>query len=621
MGARGRAARRYASRCLTAAQTPNPVEPLENDGRPAHDEPVDASRLGLSRFFAAAGRHVRPYWTGTAVVALSGVPQVALETAQPMLLMVLIDGIVGQDMARVWGASLGLVALIPIYVAGNFIGDYMAARVAASVSNDIRIAGFWRLQALSVGYHRGRTRGDLLSRFSSDLDGVERAIASEFPFAWNCLLAIVIGVGLLLAVEWRLAIALCALMPMVIIGPRWLATRASRASYDRQRDAAEVMSATEESLAAHSVIKAFDLQGTMLAGYGRRLAKLYRSTVHANWMSGLQAASISGSGSILLVIAITSGAWFAVRGELSVGGLVGVIDLLWFMIGNLQALAGVVPSLQRAAAGMARIQEVLDAPEEVAESPGARPLPRFAGAIELRDVSFAHGASAPAALSHVSVTIRAGESIAIVGPSGSGKSTLISLLLRFHDPTGGTIIVDGHDLRAVRLVSLRTQIGVVFQENFLFDTTLRENIRFGRPDASDEEIETAARDAGIHDFIMSLPRGYDTAAGERGSSLSGGQRQRVALARALVRRPAILILDEAASALDAQTEAAIQRTLRQLSKGRTTISVTHRLTPSTADRILVFDRGRLVEDGTHVELVGRGGVYAELWRTRNESES
>ena len=601
---------------MTPAQTPDPVdESLEDDGRAAHEEPVDASRLGLSRFLSAAARHVRPYWTGTAVVALAGVPQVALETAQPMLLMVLIDGIVGRDMALVWGASLGLVGLIPIYVAGNFVGEYMAARVAASVSNDIRIAGFWRLQALSVGYHRGRTRGDLLSRFSSDLDSVERAIASEFPFAWACLLAILIGVGLLLAVEWRLAIALCALMPLVIIGPRWLGTRASRASYERQRDAAAVMSATEESLAAHAVIKAFDLQGTMLASYGRRLAKLYRSTVHANWLSGIQAASISGSGSILLIIAITAGAWLAVRGELSVGGLVGVIDLLWFMIGNLQSLVGIIPPLQRSAAGMARIQEVLDAPEEVAERPGARPLPRFAGAIELRDVSFGYGASAPA-LSHVSVTIRAGESIAIVGPSGSGKSTMLGLLLRLHDPSGGVIAIDGHDLRSVTQTSLRTQIGVVFQESYLFDMTLRENIRLGNPEASDAEIEAAARDAGIHEFIESLPRGYDTRIGERGGGLSGGERQRVALARALVRRPAILILDEPTSALDAHAEAAFLRTLQKLSEGRTVILVTHRLARSMAARILVLSGGRLVEDGSHDALIARSGVYSELWQAR-----
>lgn len=602
---------------MAVAQTHSPVESLGDDGL-EHEEPVDASRLGLWRFLSAAARHLRPHWRETSVVVVASVPQVALETAQPMLLMVLIDAIVGRDVALVWGAALGLVGLIPIYVAGTFVGEYMAARVGASVANDLRIAGFWRLQALSVSYHRGRRRGDLLSRFSSDLDAVERAIAVEFQFAWACLMTIVIGVALLLAVEWRLAIALCALMPVVIIGPRWLATRASRASYERQRDAAAVMSATEESLAAHAVIKAFDLQGSMLAGYGRRLATLYGSTVRASWLSGLQAASISGSGSILLIIAIAGGAGLAVRGDLSVGGLVAVIDLLWFMVGSLQALAGVVPSLQRAAGGMARIQEVLDAPEDVPETPGARPLGRFATAIELRGVSFAYGASAPV-LSDVSVTIRAGESVAIVGPSGSGKSTMLGLLLRLDDPSGGAIAIDGHDLRTVTQASLRTQIGVVFQESYLFDMTFRENIQLGNPRASDGEIEAAARDAGIHEFIVSLPRGYDARVGEGGGGLSGGERQRVALARALVRRPAILLLDEPTSALDAQAAAAFNRTLHKLSEGRTVIAVTHRLA-SMAGRILVLSGGRLVEDGSHDELIERAGVYSELLQAQDQPQ-
>lgn len=587
---------------------------------PGDDGADESSPLGLAAFLAAAARQVRPYWREMTLVCLASVPEVALETVQPMLLMVLIDAIVARDSTQVWLAVLGLVGLIPIYIAGNFLGGYLAARVGASVCNDLRLAVFWRLHALSVSYLRGRSRGDLLSRMSSDLDAVERAVVTEYPFALSCLLTIVVGVVLLLLVEWRLALVLVALLPMVIAGPHWLGSRASQASHERQRDAAAVMGATEESLAAHSVIKAFDLQGVVFASFGRQLATLFRSTVRASLLSGMQATSISGSGSILLIVAIAGGAFLAVRGELSVGGLVAIIELLWFVVANLQALANVVPPMQRAAGGMVRIQQVLDAQVQVADMPGAPPLPPFSRAIQLNDVTFGYG-DAPPMVAHVTATIRAGESIAIVGPSGSGKSTLISLLLRLHDPTGGTITVDGYDLRAVRQVSLRTQIGIVFQENFLFDTTLRENIRFGKPDASDEEIETAARDAGIHDFIMSLPRGYDTPAGERGGSLSGGQRQRIALARALVRQPAILILDEAASALDAQTEAAIQRTLRQLSKGRTTISVTHRLTPTTANRILVFDGGRLIEDGTHVELVGRGGVYAELWRIQNESES
>jgi len=380
------------------------------------------------------------------------------------------------------------------------------------------------------------------------------------------------------------------------------------------------MSTLEESIAAHAVIKAFDLQGIMLAGFGRRLAILFRSTVRSSLLSGLQGTSLSGSGSILLIIAIASGATLAVRGQLSVGGLVAIFDLLWFIVNNLHVLSKVVPPIQRAAGGMRRIQEVLDAPEDVVDAPGAQPLPPFARAIEFRDVSFRYGDKS-ASLTDVTTTIGAGESVMVVGPSGSGKSTLLGLLLRLHDPTGGTILVDGRDLRMATQVSFRTQIGVVFQDSFLFDLTLRENIRLGRPDASDADVEAAAREAGIHDFIAALPAGYDTlAGGGGGSALSGGERQRVALARALVRRPAILLLDEPASALDAQAEAALNRTLEQIARGRTVIAVTHRLTPSSA-RLLVFSGGRLVEDGRHDQLLALGGVYAELWRAQNQTVS
>jgi ATP-binding cassette subfamily B protein len=606
---------------LASAQTTVPGQsPGPDDRRRSpRDESTDASLIGLSHFFAAAARQVRPYWKGMTWVVMATVPQVALETAQPMLLMVLIDAIVGQHTRQVWLAVLGLLGLIPVYIAGNFFSEYMAARVGASVSNDLRLAAFWRLQALSVSYHRGRPRGDLLSRFSSDLDAVERAVVSDLPFSLSCLLSIAVGVVLLFAIEWRLALVLCALLPMVIVGPRWLGSRAGRASYERQREAAAVMSTMEESIAAHSVIKAFDLQGTLLAGFGRQLAKLFRSTVRASLLSGLQATSISASGSILLILAISGGATLAVRGALSVGGLVAVIDLLWFIVANLHALSKVLPAMQRAAGGMLRIQEVLGAHEQVVDMVGAPPLPPFSQAIRFQNVTFAYDDASSPALAEVTATIVAGESVVIVGASGSGKSTLLGLLLRLHDPTGGSITVDGHDVRHVTQLSLRTQIGVVFQDSFLFDMTLRENIRLGKPDASDEEIEAAARDAGIHDFIASLPEGYDTPAGGGGGTLSGGERQRVALARALVRQPAILVLDEPASALDAQADASLYRTLQRLAKGRTVISVTHRLTATVSDRILVIKAGRLVEEGSHFDLVAQGGVYAELWRAHNQS--
>ena len=581
------------------------------------DEPTHASLSGLWQFLAAALRQVRPYWKEMSVVVIASFPQVALETAQPMLLMVLIDAIVANDTARVWTAVLGLIALIPIYIIGNFLFEYMASRVGALVSNDLRMAAFWRLQALSVAYHRGRSRGDLLSRFSSDLDAVERSIVIDLPYALSCLVSITVGVALMLSVEWRLGLALSALLPLVIIGPRWLGARASQASYVRQRDAAVVMGALEESIAAHPVIKTFDLQGILFAQFGRKLSTLYRSTVRASLLSGLQGTSISGSGSILLILSICGGAVLAVRGSLSVGGLVAVFDLLWFVVANLNALSKVVSPMQRASGGMARIQEVLRASGGVVDRPGAHVLPPFADAIRFNDVHYGYGGTP--VLNGVQLTIRRGESVLIVGHSGSGKSTLLTLLLRMDDPASGTVTIDGHDLRDVTQVSLRTGMGVVFQESFLFDTTIRENIRFGNPEATDAAIEAAARAAGIHDVIAALPNGYDTKLGGGGASLSGGERQRVAIARALVREPAILILDEPASALDAQAEAAINRTLRQVAKGRTVIAVTHRLAPAATDRILVMRAGRLVEDGTHAELLALGGVYAGLWQAQRHS--
>jgi ATP-binding cassette subfamily B protein len=278
-----------------------------------------------------------------------------------------------------------------------------------------------------------------------------------------------------------------------------------------------------------------------------------------------------------------------------------------------------VTPIQRAAGGMLRIQEVLDAEDEVVDAAGARPLPPFSQAIEFRGVSYRYGDASPV-LAGVTTTIRAGESVTVVGPSGSGKSTLLGLLLRLHDPVSGAIAIDGHDLRKVTQVSLRMQMGVVFQDSVLFNTTLRENIRLGKPEADDNAVEAAAREAGIHEFIVSLPEGYGTRAGGGGAALSGGERQRVALARALIRRPAILVLDEPVSALDAQAEAAMNRTLEQIARGRTVIAVSHRLAPSSS-RLLVFSGGRLVEDGRHDQLLALGGVYAELWRAQNQTVS
>jgi ATP-binding cassette subfamily B protein len=320
---------------------------------------------------------------------------------------------------------------------------------------------------------------------------------------------------------------------------------------------------------------------------------------------------------ICQVLIVGVGSVYAYRGGLSVGTLVSFNALFLNVSSGLTGIMQLMPALLRAEAGAARVAELLAEPVGVRDRPGASELAPRQTVLEFRDIGFSYGEGRPA-VSGLCLHIAERETVAVVGPSGSGKSTLVNLLLRFYDPQQGAVLFDGADLRDVTQESLRRQLALVPQENFLFDTTLRENIRLGRPEASDADVEEAARDAEIHDFIMTLPQGYEAPAGERGGRLSGGQRQRIAIARALLRRPRVLLLDEATSALDATAEAAVNATLRRLSVERTVVSVTHRLASVVhADRIVVMNEGRMVETGTHSELMARQGVYAGLFSKQN----
>ena len=330
----------------------------------------------------------------------------------------------------------------------------------------------------------------------------------------------------------------------------------------------------------------------------------------------------SSSGVVLVqLVALGVGALLALEGSLTVGTLVAFISLLASVNKDAYNLTKkVAPSLIGATGGLQRIEDLLGQRPQVVDVPGAHPLPRLAREIRFADVTFSYNGG-QSQLDHVSLTIPAGETVAIVGPSGAGKSTILSLITRLYDVTAGAVTIDGHDLRQVTQDSLRAQIGVVLQETFLFNTTVRENIRLGKLDATDAEIEAAARAAEIHDLIVSLPQGYDTPTGELGGLLSGGQRQRIAIARAILREPTILILDEATSALDPATEAAIIATLERLARKRTVLVVTHRLAAvQHADRIFVVDSGCVVEEGRHHELLDRRGLYHELWWKQHHSE-
>ncbi|HST26256.1 MAG TPA: ATP-binding cassette domain-containing protein, partial [Gaiellaceae bacterium] len=492
--------------------------------------------------------------------------------------------------------------------------DRLYARVTASVVADVRTSMFDHLQRLSLGFFSRSQLGDLLARFSGDLRAVEGALERVLAWAVAPALDVTVYSVLLFVLDWRLGLGAMLVWPIALLGPRRFAPKAVTTSYEKSQLEAATLTVVQENLSGLAVVKAFGLEPLWRRRFDRRNENLRGKTASASFVGSLvERSSISGVYALYVAV-VAVGAWLVFRGSLSIGKLVAFQALFLALGYGLTYVTQYIPSLVQGLGGFRRIGELFAEEPDVVDRPDAASLPRLGREIALRDVTFSYGDGAPSLLG-LNMTIPAGESVAFVGSSGSGKSTALSLIMRFHDPSNGSVEFDGHDIRAASQESLRAQMGVVFQESILFNDSIRENIRMGRPEASDDDVERAARAAEIHDVVLGQPNGYDTVVGERGGLLSGGQRQRISIARAMVRDPAILVLDEATSALDPATEAAINETLAQVAKGRTTISVTHRLASAkSADRIFVLDKGALAESGTHDELVAAGGVYAGLWR-------
>jgi ATP-binding cassette subfamily B protein len=526
---------------------------------------------------------------------------------------VIDEAITKHDETLLWTVLIGLVAAALLTAVAAIGRDYLYARIGTSVMNDLRQRMFEHLQQLSASFYSRMQIGDIMSRFSTDLSAVQNAVILAIPETILGTLGLLTISTLLFIFSWQLALVTVLGLPLALIGPRFLGPRAERDSYLVRHEEAKIASTVQENVSAQPVVRAFSLAPLQINGFRRQLDGFYKVSLRFNVLTYLVERTPNLAFLLLQIAVFGFGAVKCFRGELSIGSLVAFSMFIGYLSAYVTSLTRVMPPLLLAAGGVKRIQELLDTKASVAEAPGARALPPLQRTISFEGVSFSYTGETKN-LDSVNFTIRRGTNVAIVGGSGSGKSTALALIARFYDPDSGRVALDDADLRSASLGALRQQMGIVFQESFLFNTSIRENIRSGRPTASDEQVEAAARAAEIHELIVSLPDGYNTIVGERGGRLSGGQRQRVAIARAIVRDPAVLLLDEATSALDPTTEAAINGTLERLGRSRTVISVTHRLASTVhADQILVFERGRLVEQGSSDELLALGGMYKRLW--------
>jgi ATP-binding cassette subfamily B protein len=556
---------------------------------------------------------VRPYRSTLAGVISLALLLAALSAVDPLLMKYLFDALERRSSLASLGMIMGGLVALELARAGlqAWLG-VLSWDVRLGVDYTMRENVMSKLNSLPMSFHHGETIGATMNRINQGIAGCVTAFCETAFNLFPTLLYLVLSVTAMLQMEWRLAVAVIVFAPLPAIIGAWAAPE----QMHRERRLVErwnsIYGRFNEVLAGMMTVKGFAMEEEEKRRFMQGVLEgneVVRRGVRTDNVTGTL-RTLAATAARLTALAV--GGYLISRQEMTVGTLLAFLGYIGGLFGPVQGLTNTYQTLRKATVSLEAIFSILDAEDVVADGPGASDVRPLKGEVEFRDVSFGYQPESPV-LRDISLTARPGETIALIGPSGSGKTTLLALLQRFYSLNDGSITVDGVDIKRMTQRSLRTQIGVVFQDAHLFNDTVRANIAYGRPAAAQTEVEAAARAAHAHDFIMALPEGYDTVVRERGSRLSGGQRQRIAIARALLKNPPILILDEATSALDSESEYLIQRALKTLLSGRTAFVIAHRLsTVRDADRIVVIKEGVIAEAGSHTELLAHGGYYASL---------